>query len=788
MTFNATKILDSRKPITVCELYLDACRYEYGNSYTNLLTYSEQFDHANWTKTRLGTTIANAALAPDGNLTADKIIEDATASNTHFITQAATIALGATGLSVYVKASERTEFRLEVYNATDGSIYSDFDLSDESITNGTGSTGKIEELFDGWYRCSITCTTTAANSSAYLYLMSSAATSYSGDGASGLYLWGMQMVAGSSIGHYVTTTTASAAGACAATGSAGEECYNTYASCQDTDNFSKILKRYRFFQSSNELPIGEKGYPCLTGKPRFTPCQIDPKGSLGRRGIVAVNFEDFADDDVETDPYYSTRTYDPESQGTFFGKLKKRMPYYKGRLMKVKQGFLNDSFSWNDFQSKTYVIDSLDVDLSGRVSIKGKDMLKLADDKRSVAPEASTGTLSAAYTAGVSTTLVLQTGEGTDYNTDPFTGSAISGSVVGYVRVGDNVLQYTGVSTDTLTGVTGGHFGSEDADAAIDDSVQQCLYLDDKNAIDIIHYLLNTGAGIPETYLPYDAGLATPTGTNDEWDEEFDSWLSGNDLTHIITEPTGIKELLQRICEQNLIYMWFNEIDQEIKLKAIAPSLGNEIPPTLNEDSHIVEGSVDIVDNEKNRISQIWVYYDQINVTEDREDPANYNRLKLQVDTTNDSENENAYAEKAIRVIYADWFTSGNAGLIITLAGRLLSRYSGTPKKVKFQLDNKDSSIWSGSSLKLQSKYFQDFDGSTLTQNLQVLKAHDDHDKQLVYLEGETWDFVVNRYGFIAANSMGDYTAESTANQDAYGFISQNDEEYSNGDAAHLIA
>src|SRR4051812_44870065 len=48
-------------------------------AWTNLLTYSEQFDNAAWTKTNLSIT-ANVAspLAPDGQATLDKALETVT--------------------------------------------------------------------------------------------------------------------------------------------------------------------------------------------------------------------------------------------------------------------------------------------------------------------------------------------------------------------------------------------------------------------------------------------------------------------------------------------------------------------------------------------------------------------------------------------------------------------------------------------------------------------------------------------------------------------------------------
>lgn len=570
---------------------------------------------------------------------------------------------------------------------------------------------------------------------------------------------------------------------CTASGSI--KCYNTYESCQDKPNFNQVSKTYRLYQPVSNWPIGETGYPCIIGEPRFTPCQIDPKGSLGRRGVVTIKCKDFADDDIYTDPYLSTRTYDPELQGSFFGKLKSRTPFYKGRLMKVRQGYINDTFSFNDFEDRLYVIESIDVDADGNVTITGKDLLKLADSAKAVAPAANDETLSVAYTAGGST-LVLQTGEGASFTNDIYTGTAISGGLPGYVAIGKNVLKYTGVSTDTLTGVVGGQYGSEDKNAKIDDTVQQCLTYDTINVVDIIDHLLKTYAGIDEIYIPYDAGLTVPTTVDDEWDIEKGSWLSTNDLTHIIIKPTGVNKLIENICRQNLIYMWFHERDQEIKLRAIAPQIKNEIPPTLSDESNILKDSISVDDNEKNRISQVWVYYDIVDITESRTKSENYNKLKITVDT--ESEGVNAYSEKAILVIYADWLSSANSGLIITLAGRLLSRYAGTPKIAKFKIDTKDADIWTGNTAILDSFAFQDFDGSNSLQKIQVLKVEDHHDKQIIDITAESWDYGLVRYGFIAANTMGDYTAESEANQDAYGFICQNDGLYTNGDSGHFIA
>jgi len=792
MTYDTSRIEDARQPVGAVELYLDTCAYDYGQSVTNLLTYSEQFDHADWVKFNAPTITANTDIAPNGAITSDTIEDDSAASEAIYQNYVSLDVTKTYTISIYVKKDSigrATRFPVLRIRFS-GSTTETSDLKFDTKTGEYDGDNVVIEGVGDYWRISISAKSTdTLNDTLLVYF-------YPALGASLIWLtdalatgscviWGAQLVEGSKAGHYVKTEATSLTGACTATSGAGGECYNTFATCQDTPNYTKTLKTYRLYQPVSNWPIGQAGYPAIKGQPTFTPTQIDPKGSLGKRGIVTIKLEDFADDDLFTDEYASTRTYNPETQGTFFRKLKARTPYYKGRLMKVRQGYINDPFSFNDFEDRLYVIDSIKVDSKGVVSIVGKDILKLAEDKRSVIPEASAGTLSTAYTAG-GTTLVLQTGEGVDYTNDPYTGSAISASIIGYARVGDNVLKYTGVSTDTLTGVVGGQWGTTDEDLDIDDGLQQCLSFDAVNVVDILHYLLNTGASIDETYLPYDAGLTTPTGTNNEWDEEKDTWLSGNDLTYIVTAPSGINKLVANICKQNLLYMWFDERSQEIKLKAIAPSFRRGAPESLTDNEHIITESLSTKDNDNGRISQIWVYYDIVNITDDLNKPENYKKLNIQVDA--DSENINAYNEKSIKVIYADWLSSSNAGLIITLGGRLLSRYAGTPSITNFKLDAKDASVWTGSLAILDSFNFQMADGSNDLQKIQVLSVKDDHDKQIIEITAESWDFSDNRYGYVTPDSMGDYTAETAENQKIYGFISQNDGKYTNGDIGHLIA
>ena len=186
---------------------------DYVGSVTNLLTYSEQFDNAAWTKTRASIT-ANNIVDPDGNRTAEKLVEDSTASNTHYVEQGTITVTTATDytFSVYAKAGTRKFIRLRETDGITGGAY--FNLESGAIGSiaGTGDPlPAIEHVGDGWYRCSLTFTSSGTSSTPRVLLAESdGGESYTGDGESYVYIWGAQLTESAKPLPYVQTTTASA--------------------------------------------------------------------------------------------------------------------------------------------------------------------------------------------------------------------------------------------------------------------------------------------------------------------------------------------------------------------------------------------------------------------------------------------------------------------------------------------------------------------------------------------------------------------------------------------------
>jgi hypothetical protein len=173
------------------------------NAPMNLLTHSEQFDNAAWLKTT-ATVTANAAVAPNGTTTADKLIANSGASVAARVRQEIATNAATYSFSVVAKAAEFTQ--LYLYNST--AVYDAyFNLADGTLgAVSGGASSEIENLGDGWYRCTLTGTATAGTNGFRIYVASNGSFTVTGNGVDGIYIWGAQLELGSTATTYNPTT------------------------------------------------------------------------------------------------------------------------------------------------------------------------------------------------------------------------------------------------------------------------------------------------------------------------------------------------------------------------------------------------------------------------------------------------------------------------------------------------------------------------------------------------------------------------------------------------------
>ena len=181
----------------------------YG-AYTNLARWSDDLSNAAWTKNDVSIT-ANAAVAPDGTMTMDKIVENSSAAAHQVVTVASVISGQQYTSSIFVAGAERTKLRID---GNDGAVgagnYVEFDLATKTMAAAGNCVGKIEELTSGIFRCSVMFTAVATTSASFSVILRDAAglAFYTGDGTSGLYAWGQMITATAFPVPYVPTTSA----------------------------------------------------------------------------------------------------------------------------------------------------------------------------------------------------------------------------------------------------------------------------------------------------------------------------------------------------------------------------------------------------------------------------------------------------------------------------------------------------------------------------------------------------------------------------------------------------
>lgn len=501
-------------------------------------------------------------------------------------------------------------------------------------------------------------------------------------------------------------------------------------------------------------------FPSLTGVD-LAATEINDAKDLGTRGRATAVLQDFIHGDAGIDDYRDNRTHDTY-QGTFFTKLRVRNPFLIGRTMRVKRGFLDDDgyYKAENFSSRTYIIERMNgPSSSDGWTIVGKDILKLADDERAQAPVASSGALLADITDS-ETSLILGSGEGAAYGTS------------GTVRIGDEVMTFSGRTDDTLTGLVRGTDGTAAEAHTASDRVQLCLRYSSQSADIILADLLQTYAGVDSSFLD-----------TANWATTLQQWFPARTYTALITEPTAVRKLLNELIEVAMIVIWWDERDALVKIDATRPPRRLS-SLSLFDDSNTISNSVLVSEDEKQRITQSWVLYDRDDQTKNLDEATNYLKGSFSIDA--DAESANQYNGSRVRRLLTRWLESTDNASAAAISSRTKAAFIRPKLKVTFSLDAKDNSVWTGDLVRLQFRQVVDFTGAPVEFAARIISSEESEEGDQVNYLAERTGFK-GRYCFIGPSTLVDYADESDENREIYAFISDSDSLMSDNSEAYKI-
>jgi len=448
------------------------------------------------------------------------------------------------------------------------------------------------------------------------------------------------------------------------------ECHNTRATCQDTTNYNADPDTNVIYLTEKTEVVPQKlkqeadamvVLPCIN-KINTAPSKITLAKGLGHRANLSVVCSDFPHHDRGVDKYVSQRNYDPSTRSTFFRKFLARNPYFLGRKAVLYSGYLVDGeYDATNFTSQTFFIEKiLGPDKKESVTISCQDIIRKLDDDRAQWPKPSTGELDAGISAGAGA-FTLQVGAGAQY---------ANGDVV---RIGEELIEIVTIAGDTASAITRGVWGSIASAHEVGDTVQKCAVFQQENVTDIIQTLVTQGGGLSTSFIDTVSFAVEKVGL-----------LAGNNLTTVISEPTGINTLLTEISKENFLFMWWDDRGALLRIKAIVP----EVPTkTLNDSINILSGSAGANVDLSGRISEYQMRYAVSDQTQQGDENL-YRKLFISAATTLSGPDK--YGEDKIVRVQSRWFDDTNDALASQTANRHVTVFGDAPYIVEFELDAKD--------------------------------------------------------------------------------------------------
>ncbi|MBI1397076.1 MAG: hypothetical protein GC151_13955 [Betaproteobacteria bacterium] len=614
---------------------------------------------------------------------------------------------------------------------------------------------------------------------------------------------------------------------CTATGT---ECYNTFATCKDRPNFNRSTKTVKFCSRGTPIPPGETLRPYLvdiTG----AVTSIDIEKGFAARASLTARLTDEPDADIEMDPYVASRASAAQGtfwtrllrrNPNYIGRTARVRRGYavtpwdwdtfqdeRYVIDRIAQG-ANGEISIT-LKDPTKLADrgKIPVPTDGKLleQLKGVAATGLVQAATSTTiqfdPQADsnddalngfevailnstgagqrrtisdydgatrTATISSAWAVAPDTTstyevgalsLTLTSGKGSQYPDPASTGKRE------FIRIGEEVIEYTAVSGDVLSWDSGenrAQFGTTRADHAKGEVVQLCRAWFDEPVTDVIVDLLEE-SDMPSAWIDT-TGIAA---IESEWyGEQFH-------VTACLSEPESATSLLEDLLPQISAVLWWEPGAQKVKMDVLLAKLAS--PPEWTDEATLIEGSVAVDTLDDLRLTYAAAFHGLTSATANRKEAKYYGFGEIAIDT--DAESANEYGDRRTQVTFSRWFPEASAVAMRCYVGRLLVQRRDAPKRIRAQIDPKDHELAAADAVDVLTAQLVDDTGDPIATRCILTKWDDRGDRVNVELRtlpaGRT-------YGYIAPDGTADHPTDTV-----YAHISNDTPTMGDGSAPYLI-
>jgi hypothetical protein len=478
-------------------------------------------------------------------------------------------------------------------------------------------------------------------------------------------------------------------------GSAGG--YGTPLFCDQA--WTSDYKTYYF--TNTDAPV----LPSINGEPVWrcvksiseTSSKLKPGEGLASRSSAKITLIDFKGQDPNPDAQGVTASV--KQQGTFFGKLDARQILAdKAARIKLYRVEADGSIDLaNGAQTRHFLIDSLSRGTKSDWSLSFKDVLSSVNLDEKTWPEETGGFLRQDIDDNQ---LTIEVDGDTDYS------SAFA------VRIGEEILKVSSV-TNNLTPTAELVIASRSTTgvsifAPISSEILTRTYSDEHSAGDEVFIC---GLSDDETLDDLIARILTDSGIDSslipaaDWAAEVAEWHSTDKINTLHVEAIDTNEVIAKLLTDFLMDLWFDPVDNEVKLSAI--SVWKQSTATLTEGKEINAHSVRKSAQETMRASRAIILYDKSNITSS-DDSFSYTKASRFSD--NSIVSDALYPKHKDKEFDNSQYLNKDAADLLTQ--RYVSRFKYTPFMREFKTDERYLNFATGDVVDITSLSDQSADGS----------------------------------------------------------------------------